>query len=143
MSIKQLSVFIENKWGRLAEITKVLADENINIRAMSVADTSDFGILRMIVDQPEKAVESFQKNNMTLTVTTVIGVGISDKPGAFAKVVKVLTDANIEIEYLYDYNSRNDEELCIILRVNDEENAVKVLNDNNIKMLSAEQVYRA
>lgn len=143
MSIKQLSVFIENKWGRLAEITKVLGDENINIRAMSVADTSDFGILRMIVDKPDKAVESFQKNNMTLTVTTVIGVGISDKPGAFAKVVQVLTDANIEIEYLYDYNSRNEEELCIILRVNDEDNAVKVLRDNNIKMLSAEQVYRA
>lgn len=141
MKIQQLSIFVENKFGRLAEITKVLADENVNIRAMSVADTSDFGILRLIVDKPEKAVEGFKSRGMTLSLTSVIGIRISDEPGSFAKAVKVLSDAGICIEYLYDYNSRNIDRACIILRVDNEEKAIGALKESGIELLCAKDVY--
>ncbi|HHZ06677.1 MAG TPA: acetolactate synthase [Clostridiales bacterium] len=141
MKIQQLSIFVENKCGRLQEITQALEEEKINIRAMSVADTSDFGILRLIVDNPEKAVDSFRSHGMTLSLTSVIGIGISDEPGAFARAVKILSEANIGIEYLYDYNSRQIGKACIILRVDDEDRAIEVLEKNGIKMLTAKDVY--
>lgn len=141
MKIQQLSIFVENKCGRLAEITKVLADEDINIRAMTVADTSDFGILRLIVDKPEKAVESFENKGMTMSLTSVIGIGISDIPGAFAKAVEVLSNAGIGIEYLYDYINTVGGKACIILRVDDEDKAIEVLQESGIELLSAKDVY--
>ena len=87
MQIKQLSVFVENKSGRLAEITETLARANVDIRAISIADTSDFGILRLIVDRPEAAVEALRKEKMTVSLTTVIAIGITDRPGEFAKAM--------------------------------------------------------
>ena len=85
MQIKQLSIFVENKAGRLAEITAVLANANIDIRAISIADTSDFGILRLIVDNPDEAVEALKQAGMTVSLTSVIAIGIDDRPGEFAK----------------------------------------------------------
>lgn len=101
MKIQQLSIFVENKSGRLAEITQTIADANVDIRAMSIADTSDFGILRLIVDKPEKAVEAFKKAGMTVSLTSVIAIGLDDAPGEFAKAVKILSDNGISVEYLY------------------------------------------
>lgn len=141
MKIQQLSIFVENKCGRLAEITKILADENINIRAMTVADTSDFGILRLIVDKPEKAVESFKNKGMTFSLTSVIGIGLSDVPGAFANAVEILSNAGIGIEYLYDYINTVGGKACIILRVDNEDKAIAVLKENGIEMLCAADVY--
>ena len=92
MQIQQLSVFIENKPGRLAEITEVLAGAEIDIRAISVADTSDFGILRVIVDRPQDAVDALKAHGMTVSLTNVIAVGIPDVSGSFAKVVRLLSD---------------------------------------------------
>ncbi|GHU82123.1 amino acid-binding protein [Clostridia bacterium] len=141
MKIQQLSIFVENKGGRLAEITQVLADENINIRAMTVADTSDFGILRLIVDNPEKAVEGFKNKGMTYSLTSVIGIGIEDTSGAFARAVAILSNAGISIEYLYDYINKLGGKACIILRVDNEEKAIEVLSANNIALLTAADVY--
>lgn len=106
MKIQQLSIFVENKSGRLAEITQTIADANVDIRAMSIADTSDFGILRLIVDKPEKAVEAFKKAGMTVSLTSVIAIGLDDAPGEFAKAVKILSDNGISVEYLYAFISR-------------------------------------
>ena len=96
MQIQQLSVFIENKPGRMAEVTEVLAEANIDIRAISVADTRDFGILRVIVDKPKEAVEALKAHGMTVTLTKVIAVGIDDKPGAFSKAVRLLSNEGFE-----------------------------------------------
>lgn len=97
MQIQQLSVFIENKPGRLAEITEVLAEAEVDIRAISVADTSDFGILRVIVDRPKEAVIALKEHGMTVSLTNVLAVGISDEKGAFAKVIRVLANAGIDV----------------------------------------------
>ena len=95
MQIQQLSIFVENKSGRLAEITEILGQAGVDIRAISVADTSDFGILRLIVDKPKEAVEALRAANLTVSLTSVIAVGIDDKPGEFAKAMRVLADGEI------------------------------------------------
>lgn len=141
MKIQQLSVFVENKGGRLAEITKVLAEADIDIRAISIADTSDFGILRLIVDRPDEAVKALKEANMTVSLTSVIAIGITDKPGEFAKAMKVLADENIVIEYMYAFISRDKGRAFVILRVNDEEQAVQALTGAGIMILSSEEIH--
>lgn len=141
MKIQQLSVFVENKGGRLAEITEVLAKANIDIRAISIADTSDFGILRLIVNRPDEAVKALKDANMTVSLTNVIAIGITDKPGEFAKAMKVLADDNIVIEYMYAFISRNKGRAFVILRVNDEEQAVRALSGAGIMILPSEEIH--
>lgn len=98
MQIQQLSIFVENKSGRLAEITETIGKANVDIRAISVADTSDFGILRLIVDKPKEAVEVLRAAGLTVSLTSVIAIGIDDQPGEFAKAMRVLADGNIGVE---------------------------------------------
>lgn len=141
MQIQQLSIFVENKSGRLAEITETLAAANVDIRAISVADTSDFGILRLIVDHPEEAVEALKKANLTVSLTSVIAVGINDQPGEFAKAMRVLADNHIGVEYMYAFISRDKGKAYVILRVEDSGKATAALNENGITLLSAEEIY--
>lgn len=141
MQIKQLSVFIENKSGRLAEITETLARAGVDIRAISIADTSDFGILRLIVDDPERAVEALRKENMTVSLTTVIAIGIPDRPGEFAKAMRVLADANVGIEYMYAFISRDRNKAYVLLRVDDNDYAVKTLQEASIELLSPDEIH--
>ena len=103
MFLKQLSIFVENKHGRLAEITGLLTKHEIDIRALSIADTTDYGILRLIVDKPDKAKKALQEEGFTVSLTNVIAVAIDDTPGALANVVKVLCDHEIGIEYVYAF----------------------------------------
>ncbi len=140
MKIKQLSIFVENKAGRLAEITKTISASGIDIRAISVADTSDFGILRLIVDNPDKAVESLRAANMTVSLTEVIGVGIQDKPGEFAGVMALLAKAGVTIEYLYAFISRDKGKASVILRVDDNDKAIGVLQKEGVQLLSSEAI---
>ena len=141
MKIQQLSVFVENKEGRLAEITDALAKANIDIRAISIADTSDFGILRLIVDRPDEAVTALEEANMTVSLTSVIAIGITDKPGEFAKAMKVLAENHIVIEYMYAFISRDKGRAFVILRVNDEEQAVQARTGAGIMILSSEEIH--
>ena len=127
MQIQQLSVFIENKPGRLAEITEVLAEAGVDIRAISVADTSDFGILRVIVDRPKEAVIALKEHGMTVSLTNVLAVGIPDEKGAFAKVIRMLANAGIDVEYMYSVFGQVDERACMIFRVGDIERLSAVL----------------
>jgi len=106
MQIQQLSIFVENKSGRLAEITEALANANVDIRALSIADTSNFGILRLIVDKPEQAVAILKEKHLTVLLTNVIAVGINDQPGEFAKAMRALANNNIGVEYMYAFISR-------------------------------------
>ena len=141
MKIQQLSIFVENKSGRLAEITEALAQSDIDIRAMSVADTSDFGILRLIVDKPEEAVVAFREAGMTVSLTSVIAIGVHDKPGEFAKAVRLLAGNDIDVEYIYAFISREKGKAFVILRVNDEDRAIDLLSKSGFTLLTAEEIH--
>ena len=141
MLIKQISIFVENKKGRLAEITRTLADHNIDIRALSIADTTDYGILRLIVNNPEGAEKALTDSNMTFTLTEVIAIGIPDTPGGLASAVKILSNNDVSIEYLYAFLDPRDNTAFVILRVEDNEKAIKVLKEHNVKLLEQSEVY--
>ena len=141
MYIKQISVFIENKQGRLAEISEVLAGKEIDIRALSLADTTNFGILRLIVDKPYEAEEALKKAGYTVSLTAVIAIGINDTPGGLSAALRVLSDNDISIEYLYAFISKREGQASVILRVDDGDRAVEVLTSNGIRFLSDKDIY--
>lgn len=142
MRVKQLSIFLENKPGRVAEATGILNDANINIRALSVADTTDYGILRLIVDDFEKAYSVLKKNKYSTSLTDVIAVEIEDTPGGLHKALVVFGKENINVEYMYAFVSwkKNDTAL-IIFRVENIEKAVEVLQNSNFKVISMEELF--
>lgn len=131
--LKQISVFLDNVPGVMEKFTNILMENNINIRALTVAETADFGILRMLVDKEEKCIEILRDQNYLVSETEVIAVEIPDKPGALHKISKVLADEEINIEYIYSTIMRK--EAIIILRVDDNETAVKALKDSGIKVI--------
>ena len=133
--IKQISIFVENKKGRLAEITETLAQAGANIRALSIADTTDFGILRLIVDDADKAAAVLKEAGITVSITNVIAVGIDDKPGAFAVPMRILADAGIDVEYMYAFITRNSEKAYVILRVADNDAAAKALSEKGVELI--------
>lgn len=135
MSVKQISVFVENKSGSLAKITNVLAENNIDIQALSLADTTDFGILRLIVDSPEKAELALAENHFTIKETDVLAVAIEDVPGGLNKVLAVMEKAGIAIEYMYAFTGKMSENALVILRVEDNEAAENTLKSAGIKVL--------
>ena len=141
MQIQQLSVFIENKPGRLAEITEVLANADVDIRAISVADTSDFGILRVIVDRPKEAVIALREHGMTVSLTNVLAVGIPDEKGSFSKVIRILADAGIDVEYIYAFVSRDKDKAYVIIRTEKSTRAAVVLVQNGVEILTEEALY--
>ncbi|MBR1393994.1 MAG: ACT domain-containing protein, partial [Ruminococcus sp.] len=124
MTVKQLSIFAENRPGRLSAITKLLADNGINIRAMSVADTKDFGILRLIVNDADKAVAALKAGGCAVTVANVLAIQIPDVPGGLAAAMQVLYDNNVSVEYMYSaFVSEKSAEAYLILRADSNEKA--------------------
>lgn len=142
MLVKQISVFLENKSGRLAEVTRTLGENNIDISALSIADTTDFGILRLIVNKPESAEEVLKENGFTVSGTTVIAIGVVDKPGGLAHALEILDKERIDIEYMYAFVSKTEDEALVILRVEDPDRAITSLKKNGINVLSSNQVYK-
>lgn len=142
MFVEQISIFLENKSGRLAEVTRVLADNDIDISALSIADTKDFGILRLIVNNPEKALLILKEQGFTVSSTNVIAIGVQDKPGGLSKALEILDRLKIGIEYMYAFVSKAEDEALVLLRVEDPTRAVEVLRENGISVLSAKQVYK-
>jgi len=140
MLIKQLSVFIENKLGRLAEVTKTLSEAGIDISSLVLSDTTDFGILRLIVNDPEKARLVLKEHDFTVNITNVVVVCIKDEPGSLSKVLDILGKEKIEIEYMYAFLGRKSGEAPVVLRVEDPDNTVKVLMENNIGILCDEDI---
>ena len=140
MSIRQLSIFIENKPGRVAQVTEVIAKAKVDIRALSIADTSNFGILRLIVNKPDEALDALKKANITVSITSVIAIGIDDSPGEFSNVARILADKGIEIEYMYAFIGRDKNRAFVILKVEEEDKASEVLKRNNVSILTTEQI---
>lgn len=136
MATKQISVFLENKSGRLAEVTRILGEGDINLRAMSIADTADFGILRLIADNSDRALKILDSNNFTAKVTDVLAVEVPDKPGGLALVMKVFSENDVNIEYLYVSLERNKDNAVIIFKVENIELGAKVLEENSFNLVS-------
>ncbi len=141
MKVDQIAVFLENKSGRLAEITKVLADNDINIRALSVADTADFGILRVIVNDTDKAKNVLKQNGFTVSVAEVVAVEVADRSGGLSEVLEVISSANINVEYMYAFVQKSGENAVIIFRFDDSDAAVIALKNADIRILSGENIY--
>jgi hypothetical protein len=139
MIIKQLSVFLENKEGRLTEVTGVLGDNDINISALSVADTSEYGVLRLIVNDGKKAIELLKENGFSVSLTDVICLSISHKAGALHDAVNILSDAGVSVEYMYAYAVI--EKAAVIMKVSDPQKAINALQEEDIELLKADDVY--
>ncbi|MFN3407206.1 MAG: ACT domain-containing protein [Caldimicrobium sp.] len=140
MKIKQLSVFLENKKGRLYEALKVLAEANINIRALSIADTSDFGILRMIVNNPDEAKKALEEAGFTAKVTNVVAVAVKDRPGGLAEVLKILYEKDINVEYVYAFVEKSGEEAVVVLRTNNLDKTIDSLKEAGVKLLDSKTI---
>jgi len=140
MRVEQIAVFLENKSGRLAEITATLAAENINIRALSVADTADFGILRLIVDNVEKAKSALKTNGFTVGITNVIAVEVTDKTGGLAKVLKTIEEEALNVEYMYAFVNKSGENAVLIFRFDDMDKAIESLMRTGYTILNGEQI---
>ena len=131
MMIKQISIFVENRPGRLAEITDIISQNGINIRALSIADTTHFGILRIIVDHPNQVEKVLKEHGMTVSITSVLAVKLEDQPGSLAKVLKLLADENIAIEYMYAFLSREGNDAAyVVLRIEEDLRAERLLLDH-------------
>lgn len=136
MAIKQLSVFVENKEGKLREITDILAKAGIDIRALSIADTSEFGILRLIVRDPQKAKALLEKNGFVATINDVVGVEINDRPGGLAEIVRLFAERDINMEYMYAFLTRTENKAYLVVRVDDASEVENLLKSEKIRILT-------
>ncbi len=141
MKVEQISIFLENKSGRLAEVAGVLAGAGINIRALSLADTTDFGILRLIVNDTEKAKQVLKDNGSTVGKTEVIAVEVPDRPGGLAHILKVMTEEGVNVEYMYAFVQRSGGNAIIIFRFDELEKAINALQKAGVVILKGEDVY--
>ncbi len=136
MFIKQLSIFIENKFGRLEAIIDALSKANINLRALSLAEAPDYGVLRVIVDDAEKAKKALNDIGVIAKITDVVAVYLDDRSGGLASVLSILKESEITIEYMYAFLGRTEGKALMVLKADDEAKTEKVLTENNISMLS-------
>ena len=136
MAIKQLTIFIQNKKGTVVSVTEILAKNNINLRALSIAETQDFGILRLIVNDEAAAEKVLKENGYLIKVIDVVGVKIGDEPGKLTAALDVLDKANINVEYLYAFMARTEKHAYVVLRVEDNNEAESVLISAGFKMIS-------
>jgi hypothetical protein len=141
MKVEQISIFIENKSGRLAEITRILGDAGINIRALSLADTSDFGILRLIVDNVETAKAVLKEKGFTVSKTEVVAVEVPDRPGGLSSLLQSLDANQINVEYMYAFVERCGGNAVIIFRFDDTDQAIGTLKDGGFSILQGERLY--
>jgi hypothetical protein len=141
MIVKQLSVFLENKTGRLNEVTTLLGEAQVNISAFNIADTSEFGILRMIVSEPEKALSVLKAASFSVSLTDVICLSTPNQPGALAKALNILVDEGVFIEYLYAYSNEG-KSANIMLKPTNTQKCIKVLNDHHMELVKASDLYR-
>ena len=137
MVAKQLSIFLENKSGRLTEVTEVLAKEGVNLSALCIAENADFGILRGIVSEPDKAYKALKDNHFAVNVTDVVGISCPNIPGSLAKVLRCLSD-----EGVFMYSFANGQTANVIIRPNDMENCIRVLTEKKVDLLAASDLYK-
>lgn len=138
MTIPQISVFLENKAGQLADITDILSKNQVNMRAISIAESADYGILRLIVDDAHKASSVLLEQGFVLTMTPVVGVAVADTPGGLSKVLEIISRADIDVEYMYSVFGQKEGRACMIFRVADTEGLTAILQKNGIDTITGE-----
>ena len=139
MIIKQLSVFLEDKVGRLTEMTKILADNDINLSAFNIADAADYGIARFIVNKPKEALRVLKENRFSVNITDVVGMVVPHKPGAVYKALQILSANDITIDYMYAFAI--EDSASVIIRSPSNEDVIRVLQENNLPLLKASDIY--
>ncbi|MCG8684712.1 MAG: amino acid-binding protein [Desulfobacterales bacterium] len=140
MMAEQISIFIENKEGRLAEVTAILRDAQVNIRALSLADTTDFGVLRLIVNDNDKATAALKNQGFTVGKTQVLAVEVSDEPGGLNRVLDPLSEQDVNVEYMYAFANPQCQNAIMIFRFDDIEKAKQILSENDIKVIDGEDI---
>ncbi len=141
MKVRQISVFMENRSGRLASVLREVARAGVNIRALSLADTSDFGILRLMVDNVDAGVKALRDSGHTVSVTEVLAVEVPDRPGGLAGILDVLSEAGLNVEYMYAFVSRATEKAMVVFRFEQPDAAIEALQKAGISLVEAETVY--
>lgn len=141
MRVEQISIFLENKAGRLAEVTAILRNANVNIRALSLADTTDFGILRLIVNDNQAAEKALKDEGFTVGKTNVLAIEVDDTPGGLNNVLDPLTSAGINVEYMYAFANPQGQNAIMIFRFHDLDKAISILNEKGIKVINGADVY--
>lgn len=137
----QISVFLENKAGRLAEVTGILAEAGVNIRALALADTSDFGVLRLIVNDNQNAITALKNRGFTVGKTDVVAVEVEDRPGGLHSILAILNKAGINVEYMYAFVTQSGNNAIMIFRFDNIDEAIKILQKNNVTVINGSKVY--
>jgi hypothetical protein len=140
MKIKQISIFLENRKGRLYDVCSLLGKKDVNIRALNVAETESFGILRIVVNKPDVAVEVLKDAGIVARITDVIAVEVEDKPGGLADILKVLADEDVNIEYMYGFMEKSSDRALMVFRFDDVDKAAQILKKHNIKIVGEQGV---
>ena len=140
MIIKQLSIFLENRSGRINEITSLLGAENINIRALTLADSSDFGVMRLIVDDLDRAIACLENNNISIGLTSVIAVEVPDQPGGLAEVMNKIENSGLNVKYMYSIPEKKHNNAIMIMRFDDAEETAEKLKSKGLNILKQENV---
>ena len=141
MKVRQISIFLENRSGRLASVLKEVGRAGVNIRALSLADTSDFGILRLIVDDVDKCVKALRDTGHTVSLTDVLAVEVPDRPGGLAGILDALSGAGLNVEYMYAFVHQCERSAVIIFRFDRTDQAIELLQKNNITIIPGEKLY--
>ncbi len=141
MKVEQISIFLENKSGRLAEVTRLLGDGGVNIRALTLADTTDFGILRLIVSDKARALEVLKKAGFTVGTTEVVAVEVPDRPGGLSGILDSLGEEGINVEYMYAFVEKSGDDAVVIFRFDEPDKAIAILRRSGVAIMAAEKVY--
>jgi hypothetical protein len=140
MKLRQISLFLENRKGRLYDVCTVLGENGINIRALNIADTDEFGILRMVVDKPEEALNVLKEHTFVASVTDVVAVEVDDKPGGLAHILKTVTDTGLNIEYMYGFVEKKTDKALMVFRFDNPEQAIEVLTAQGISVVNQGEI---
>jgi hypothetical protein len=140
MKIKQISIFLENRKGRLYDVCRLLGEKDINIRALNVAETESFGVLRIVVNKPENAIKVFKDAGIIAKITDVIAIEVDDRPGGLADILKVLADEDVNIEYMYGFVEKSSDRALMVFRFDDVDKAAAILKKHNIRIVTEQSV---
>ncbi len=140
MKVTQISVFLENRKGRLAEVTSMLGEGGVNIRALTIAETDEFGVLRIVVDAPEKALEMMRAHRFVATVTDIVAVEVDDKPGGLAAVLGAVNDAGLNIEYMYGFVEKKTDRALMVFRFDEPDRALEVLGKKGLHVVGQSDI---
>jgi hypothetical protein len=140
MKIKQISIFLENRKGRLYDVCSLLGKNDINIRALNVAETESFGILRIVVNKPDAAIKVFKDADIVAKITDVIAIEVDDRPGGLADILKVLADEDVNIEYMYGFVEKSSDRALMVFRFDDVDKAATILKKHNIRIVTEQSV---